>query len=296
MSKLHELFPTAESLLELAPDALAPILLRVVAAERQGGMFWPPIVTLVTIGSGMTAEGQHAYPYHKQHQVDALVAETFELLRRMGMIHPAPDTNGQNGWMVLSRDGEEAIKGEDGFDRIRALRSFPKELLHPTIAKDAHAALQRGDLSTAVRDAFTAVEISVRDAGGFTYHSLARYTDAEPLYRRAIEIGEKVLGGYDPSVATGYSNLAALLHAQGKYEEAEPLFRRAIRIKRMAFGKDDPRLASTYNNLAALLRDQGKHEQADTLFRQVIEMKEKALGKDHPCRPSALVGQNELIA
>jgi hypothetical protein len=164
MSKLHELFPTAESLLELAPDTLAPILLRVVAAERQGGMFWPPIVTQVTIGSGMTAEGQHAYPYHKQHQVDALVAETFELLRRMGMIHPAPDTNGQNGWMVLSRDGEEAIEGEDGFDRIRALRSFPKELLHPTIAKDAYAALQRGDLSTAVRDAFTAVEISVRDA------------------------------------------------------------------------------------------------------------------------------------
>lgn len=86
----------------------------------------------------------------------------------MGMIHLAPDTNGQNGWMVLSRDGEEAIKGEDGFDRIRALRLFPKELLHPTIAKDTYAALQRDDLSTAVRDAFTAVEISVRDAGGFT--------------------------------------------------------------------------------------------------------------------------------
>ena len=68
----------------------------------------------------------------------------------------------------MSRDGEEAITGEDGFDRIRALRSFPKELLHPAIANDAHAALQRGDLSSAVRDAFTAVEINVRDAGGFT--------------------------------------------------------------------------------------------------------------------------------
>jgi uncharacterized protein (TIGR02391 family) len=168
MSKLHELFPTAESLLELTPDTLAPLLIRIVAAERQRGMFWPPIVTQVTIGSGMTAEGQHAYPHAKQHQVDALVAETFELLRRMGMIHPAPDVNGQHGWMVLSRDGEEAIKGEDGFDRIRALRSFPKELLHPAIAKDAYAALQRGDLATAVRDAFTAVEISVRDAGGFS--------------------------------------------------------------------------------------------------------------------------------
>jgi hypothetical protein len=44
----------------------------------------------------MTAEGQHAYPHHKQHQVDALVTETFEMLRRMGMIHPAPDKTA--GW------------------------------------------------------------------------------------------------------------------------------------------------------------------------------------------------------
>jgi hypothetical protein len=42
----------------------------------------------------MTAEGQHAYPNHKRHQVDAHLTETFELLRRMGMIHPAPDING----------------------------------------------------------------------------------------------------------------------------------------------------------------------------------------------------------
>ena len=169
MSKLHELFPSAESLLELTPETLAPTLLRIVAAERQqGGMFWPAIVTQVTIGSGMTAEGHHAYAHHKRHEVEALIAESFELLRRIGMIHPAPDINGQNGWMVLSRAGEEAIKDENGFDRVRALRSFPKELLHPSIAKDAYAALQRGDLSSAVRDAFTTVEISVREAGGFT--------------------------------------------------------------------------------------------------------------------------------
>jgi hypothetical protein len=40
---------------------------------------------------------------------------------------------------------KKAIKAPDGFDRIRALRSFPKELLHPSIAKDAWAALQRED-------------------------------------------------------------------------------------------------------------------------------------------------------
>jgi uncharacterized protein (TIGR02391 family) len=169
MSKLHDLFPTADSLLAHSAESLAPFLLAIGAAERQNGMFWPPIVLQETVGTGMAAENQHAYPFHKQRQVDALVGETWALLERMGMIHPAPDINGRNDFMVLSRAGEQAMQAPDGFDRIRALRSFPKELLHPSIANAAWAALQRGDFSTAVREAFTAVEIAVREAGGYTH-------------------------------------------------------------------------------------------------------------------------------
>jgi Protein of unknown function (Hypoth_ymh) len=96
------------------------------------------------------------------------VNEGWECLRRNAMILPAPDINGTNGWMVLSRDGEAALEAPDGFDRIRAMRSFPKALLHPSIAAEISAALQRGDVATAARDAFTMVEISVREAGAFT--------------------------------------------------------------------------------------------------------------------------------
>jgi hypothetical protein len=100
MERLHSLFPTADNLLELSPQALAPILLRLGAAERQhSGMFWPSAVTQITVGSGMMTENQHAYPNHKQSQVDALVNETWEYLRREGMILPAPDINGPMvGW------------------------------------------------------------------------------------------------------------------------------------------------------------------------------------------------------
>ena len=146
------------------------MLLRIAAAQRQtGGMFVPSSVTQITVGTGMAMEYQHGYPHHKQRQVDAVLNETWEYLRRAGMILPAPDINGQHGWMVLSRDGEAAIESSDAFDRIRTVRSFPKALLHPAIADDAFAALQRGDLAAAVRDAFTMVEVSVREAGGFTH-------------------------------------------------------------------------------------------------------------------------------
>jgi hypothetical protein len=108
MSKLHELFRTADSLLEQTVDTLALTLLRIVADTRQNGIFWPDSVTQVTFGTGMTAEHQHAYPYDKRREVDTLVAETFEELRRTGLILPAPGQPA--GYMVLSRAGEEASK------------------------------------------------------------------------------------------------------------------------------------------------------------------------------------------
>jgi tetratricopeptide (TPR) repeat protein len=101
-----------------------------------------------------------------------------------------------------------------------------------------------------------------------TYKSLARYTDAEPLSRRAIEISEKVLGKDHPDVGTGYNNLAGLLEDQGKYDQAEPLYRRAIEIGEKALGKDDPSVAIRYNNLALLLQEQGKHDQAEPLYHR----------------------------
>jgi tetratricopeptide (TPR) repeat protein len=115
-----------------------------------------------------------------------------------------------------------------------------------------------------------------------TYANLARYPDAEPLFRRAIEIGEKTLGKEHPDVAARYNNLATLFESQGKYADAEPLFRRAIEIDEKALGKEHPDVGLEYNNLAALLQDEGQYADAEPLFRRAIEIGEKTLGKEHP--------------
>jgi tetratricopeptide (TPR) repeat protein len=112
-----------------------------------------------------------------------------------------------------------------------------------------------------------------------TYEGLARYSEAEPLYRRAIEI-EEILGR--GRVATEYNNLALLLQDQGRYAEAERVNRRAIDIDEKTFGKEHPAVARDYNNLAASLQEQGKYAQAEPLIRRAIEIDEKTLGKDHP--------------
>ena len=52
--------------------------------------------------------------------------------------------------------------------------------------------------------------------------------EAEPLYRRALEARERVLGKEHPDTLISVNNLAGLYQAQGRYGEAEPLYRRAL--------------------------------------------------------------------
>jgi tetratricopeptide (TPR) repeat protein len=117
---------------------------------------------------------------------------------------------------------------------------------------------------------------------GLYLNSRAQYADAEPLYRRALAIGEKTLGPDHPDVATRLNNLASLLQAQGQYADAEPLYRRALAIAEKALGPDHPDVARDLNNLALLLHAQGKYAEAEPLYRRALAIDEKALGPDHP--------------
>ena len=74
----------------------------------------------------------------------------------------SPGMNGRNGWMSLTRAGDEASQSVDAFERVRAAKAFPKTLLHPSIADQVWSALMRGDLDEAVFKAFKAVEVGVR--------------------------------------------------------------------------------------------------------------------------------------
>ncbi len=63
---------------------------------------------------------------------------------------------------------------------------------------------------------------------------------AEPLYRRALDGKERVLGGEHPDTLISVVNLAALRHAQGKLEEAERLTVRAEQGFRIKLGAEHP--------------------------------------------------------
>ena len=70
------------------------------------------------------------------------------------------------------------------------------------------------------------------------YHDKGAYDKAEPLYKRALEIREKVLGPEHLDTAASLNNLAVLYHDKGAYDKAEPLYKQALEIHEKVLGRD----------------------------------------------------------
>ncbi|TYT73011.1 tetratricopeptide repeat protein, partial [Microcystis aeruginosa] len=85
------------------------------------------------------------------------------------------------------------------------------------------------------------------------YHSQGRYTEAEPLYREALDLRKRLLGDNHPDVATSLNNLAALYCYQGRYTEAEPLYLEAIKIATQVLGDNHPDSQTIMENYKTML-------------------------------------------
>ena len=72
------------------------------------------------------------------------------------------------------------------------------------------------------------------------YRLQAKYTEAEPLYKRSLAIWEKALGLEHPNVAKSLNNLASLYRLQGRLAEAEPLNERSHATIEKALGPEHP--------------------------------------------------------
>ncbi|MGI2909795.1 tetratricopeptide repeat protein, partial [Tolypothrix sp. VBCCA 56010] len=78
------------------------------------------------------------------------------------------------------------------------------------------------------------------------YQSQGRYSEAEPLYQKALQLTQRLLGEEHPDVAMSYNNLALLYESQGRYSEAEPLYQKALQLYQRLLGEEHPHVAMSY--------------------------------------------------
>jgi len=183
---LLTIFPDPDVLLELPPEELAPVVLRLAMNHMQSsGLLRPDPVYGQVDGPLHEPSGYHQ---GKKDAVRMAIAEAWNYLQVHGLVIQDPGINGENGWWRLSRRGVSLSKDESAFARFRQAAEFPKSMLHKSIADAVWLDLGRGDFETAIFRAMKAVEVSVRETAGLT--------DAEygtDLMRQAFHIDRGAL-------------------------------------------------------------------------------------------------------
>lgn len=168
---IQSLIPDPDILLAMQPEELAFYVLQ-AARERKPGN------GLLHIQDLQSQAGN--YPANKIDQIQIALAESWQWLENELLLVSAPGINGSNGFKLLGRRASGLDTAEQ-FKTFRYGLAFPKELLHQTIAERTWIAVMRGEFDAAVFHAFKAVEVAVREAGGFKPTDLG-----VPLMRKAF--------------------------------------------------------------------------------------------------------------
>ncbi|KAM0449587.1 hypothetical protein ACHAO4_007610, partial [Trichoderma viride] len=111
---------------------------------------------------------------------------------------------------------------------------------------------------------------------------LGRYQTAEGMYRKALELDEKLFGKDHPYTVVCMRHLGLVLSCLRKFEESEQITRQTLEINEKLSGKDHLDTLESMDDLANTLMEQEKYKEAEDMHRQVLDMRQKLLNEDHP--------------
>jgi uncharacterized protein (TIGR02391 family) len=133
----------------------------------------------------------------RKEELSLAISEAWNWLEVQGLLIPSPGINGSNGFRLFSRRARKMATVND-VKSFAQSRRIEKDKLHPRIAQTVWSAYMRGEYDVAVFQAMKAVEVYVRDAGGFSAGDLgtdlmrrAFHEDNGPLTDKTVEKSER---------------------------------------------------------------------------------------------------------
>jgi tetratricopeptide (TPR) repeat protein len=206
--------------------------------------------------------------------------------------------------MMAEVADELEAKGDPNVERLRQERARIAPPLEEwqDLNRQVIELYQSGDIAGAIPLAEDALKLAQRiftspnaDVAtslndlAMLYTSQGRWSDAEPLYERALSIRERLFGERPHAdVATSLNNLAALHASQGRWSNAELLYERVLAIHKRIFTSPNNDVAASLNNLALLYASQGRWSDAELLYERVLAIHEQLFGE----RPNADVANS----
>jgi uncharacterized protein (TIGR02391 family) len=217
---LTQTLPTADSVLELEPEALGGYLLESLSTDNSQDLRLDNFISRIRA-------------HYKQDAVNNALLEAWAWLVREGLLIATKDDT-----YLISRRGRK-LKGRQDLEAYRKSNILPKESLHPVIADRVWPNFIRGEYETAVFQAFKEVEVAVRTAGGFQATDIG--TD---LIEKAFDYNSGPLTDTTLPQAERQAMLALFSGAVGLFKN--PSSHRHITL-------NDPKEAAEMISLASLL-------------------------------------------
>ena len=108
------------------------------------------------------------------------------------------------------------------------------------------------------------------------YHEQGKYTLAEPLYKRSLDIKTKLLGDCHADIALNHHNLAVLYSARRMYPVAEKHYKLALEMTEKLHGSHHRELLSTLSYFAQLMKVQNRLVDRQLIESRIKEINEQA--------------------
>lgn len=192
MNSLPEAVPDVALLLSLEIEELAGLVLTFAKKQSQNSMLHHG-----NFVSSLFTANIAGHKYSHNPEIEVAISEAWNWLEVQGLLIPASGMNGGNGWRILSRRAR-TMNASNDVQKYAKARWIPKEVLHPRIADKVWAAFIRSEFDVAAFLAMKAVEIFVREAGGFSAGDIgtalmrsAFHEDTGPLTDKSAEKSER---------------------------------------------------------------------------------------------------------
>ncbi len=112
-------------------------------------------------------------------------------------------------------------------------------------------------------------------------YNLAKYTEAEFAFRRALKVRGSAFGVDSLEAATVATLLAGTLHSLGRYADCEELQRHVLAVQERALGEEHLQVADSLRMLGLAEYALAKYEGAETHVRRALAIREHLLGPSH---------------
>src|SRR5262249_51224527 len=119
-------------------------------------------------------------------------------------------------------------------------------------------------------------------------------SEAERLFKQALDLQTRLRGPDYPDVAICLSNLGWVYHDQGRFAEAEPLLEQAVAHCRKATTPNPLATANALRNLARHYTTHHRNREAELLLREALTVLEVHFGATSPVLASILKNLGHL--